>query len=303
MDPDRQQKLHPIFEELAKIYGQYWSRFGQRKEVCLTLDTVTSGNEAAYELAARGCHLHSPSSSVLSPSEMPSLPKAKMNLTPAYHWYAAQCPGLSLQCRRSRALQTALVCFRSGDFCAEEADDNGIKSIPLKDSVDFKWCFFKEMILRAAKKYIPRGKLKNRKPYLYLSSKSPLLHPLMEESKRIFENRDTGRSKHVRIELNKINANIKILYVQIKLDKLNDLCLGLDSRTSNGKLWKLLKNISNEQPQAEQCNTVLSEDGNLVVNDEQDAYLIGLHHQKISRLNFSVEDRNIKIRASRIVHG
>ncbi|PRD30446.1 UNVERIFIED_CONTAM: hypothetical protein NCL1_26399 [Trichonephila clavipes] len=125
----------------------------------------------------------------------------------------------------------------------------------------------------------------------------------MEERKRIFENRDTGRSKHVRIELNKINANIKILYVQIKLDKLNDLCSGLDSRTSNGKLWKLLKNISNEQPQAEQCNTVLSEDGNLVVNDEQDAYLIGLHHQKISRLNFSVEDRNIKIRASRIVHG
>ncbi|GFW69661.1 hypothetical protein TNCV_490051 [Trichonephila clavipes] len=28
----------------------------------------------------------------------------------------------------------------------------------------------------------------------------------------------------------------------------------------------------------------------------------GLHHQKISRLNFSVEDRSIKIRASRIVH-
>ncbi|GFY22621.1 hypothetical protein TNCV_2178821 [Trichonephila clavipes] len=108
------------------------------------------------------------------------------------------------------------------------------------------------MILIAEKKYIPRGKLKSRKPYL--SSKSPLLY-----------------------------------------------CL--DSRPSNGKLWKLLKNISNEQPQAEQCNTILSEDGNLAVNDEQAAYLIGLHYQKISRLNFSVEDRNIKFRASRFVHG
>ncbi|GFU15877.1 putative RNA-directed DNA polymerase from transposon BS [Trichonephila clavipes] len=39
------------------------------------------------------------------------------------------------------------------------------------------------------------------------------------------------------------------------------------------------------------------------VNDEQAADLLGLHYQKISRLNFSVEDRNIKIRASRIVHG
>ncbi|GFU31111.1 hypothetical protein TNCV_2193111 [Trichonephila clavipes] len=78
---------------------------------------------------------------------------------------------------------------------------------------------------------------------------------------------------------------------------------GLDSNTSNGKKWKLLKNISNEQPQAEQCNTILSEDGTLAVNDEQVDDLLGLHCQKISRLNFSVEDRNIKIRASRIVHG
>ncbi|GFW01014.1 hypothetical protein TNCV_1762521 [Trichonephila clavipes] len=52
-----------------------------------------------------------------------------------------------------------------------------------------------------------------------------------------------------------------------------------------------------------QCNTILSEDGNLAVNDEQAADLLGLHYQKIRRLNFSVEDRNIKIRNSRIVHG
>ncbi|GFW16663.1 hypothetical protein TNCV_2352851 [Trichonephila clavipes] len=39
------------------------------------------------------------------------------------------------------------------------------------------------------------------------------------------------------------------------------------------------------------------------VNDEQAADLLGFHYQKISRLNFSVQDKNIKIRASRIVHG
>ncbi|GFU13317.1 hypothetical protein TNCV_3843211 [Trichonephila clavipes] len=55
--------------------------------------------------------------------------------------------------------------------------------------------------------------------------------------------------------------------------------------------WKLLKNISNEQPQAER-NIILSENGNLAVNDEQAADLLDLHYQKISRLNFSVEDKH-----------
>ncbi|GFW93501.1 uncharacterized protein TNCV_47041 [Trichonephila clavipes] len=41
-----------------------------------------------------------------------------MNLTwrnpPSHHWYAAKSPGLSIQCRSSRAHQTALARFRSG---------------------------------------------------------------------------------------------------------------------------------------------------------------------------------------------
>ncbi|GFY34975.1 hypothetical protein TNCV_155521 [Trichonephila clavipes] len=41
----------------------------------------------------------------------------------------------------------------------------------------------------------------------------------------------------------------------------------------------------------------------LVLQDEQAAELLGLPYQKISRLNFAVKDRNVKIRASRIVHG
>ncbi|GFT27906.1 uncharacterized protein TNCV_11061 [Trichonephila clavipes] len=41
-----------------------------------------------------------------------------MNLTwrnpPAHHWYAVKSPGLFIQCRSSRAHQTALARFRSG---------------------------------------------------------------------------------------------------------------------------------------------------------------------------------------------
>ncbi|GFU30917.1 uncharacterized protein TNCV_1406361 [Trichonephila clavipes] len=48
--------------------------------------------------------------------------------------------------------------FKKADWQSfAEIVDNEIKSIPLTDSVDLKRCSFKEMILRAANKCIPRG--------------------------------------------------------------------------------------------------------------------------------------------------
>ncbi|GFW72095.1 uncharacterized protein TNCV_4789821 [Trichonephila clavipes] len=95
------------------------SWLGQRKQVCLQWipsHVDVSGNEAADELA--GCDLPNPSSTVLTHTEIPSFRRNKTNLTwrnpPAHHWYAAKCPGLSIQCRSSRAHQTALARFRSG---------------------------------------------------------------------------------------------------------------------------------------------------------------------------------------------
>ncbi|GFX21829.1 RNase H domain-containing protein [Trichonephila clavipes] len=96
------------------------ARLGQRKQECLQwipLHVGVPGNEVADELAGWGCDLPNPSSSVLSHSEIRSFHRAKMNLTwrnlSAHHWYEAKSPGLSLQFRRSRALQTALACLRS----------------------------------------------------------------------------------------------------------------------------------------------------------------------------------------------
>ncbi|GFT07093.1 uncharacterized protein TNCV_1416111 [Trichonephila clavipes] len=96
-------------------------RLGQRKQVCLQWipsHVGVLGNEAADELAGRGCDLPNPSSTVLTHTEIPSFQRNKMNLTwrnpPAQHWYAAKSPGLSIQCRSSRAHQTALARLRSG---------------------------------------------------------------------------------------------------------------------------------------------------------------------------------------------
>ncbi|GFX55133.1 RNase H domain-containing protein [Trichonephila clavipes] len=87
------------------------ARLSQRKQVCLQWipsHVGVPGNETADELAGRGCDLPKSSFSVLSYSEIHSLYRVKMNLNwrnpPTHQWYAIKSPGLSLQCRRYRAL-------------------------------------------------------------------------------------------------------------------------------------------------------------------------------------------------------
>ncbi|GBN92475.1 Transposable element Tcb2 transposase, partial [Araneus ventricosus] len=78
-----------------------------------------------------------------------------------------------------------------------------------------------------------------------------LKKPLLEERKQIVDVLNSNNSNQDRIELHEVNAELKRKYSQIKRNKWNELCTSLDSRSSNGKLWKLVKNIGKEQPQVE----------------------------------------------------
>ncbi|GFW14474.1 putative RNA-directed DNA polymerase from transposon BS [Trichonephila clavipes] len=77
----------------------------------------------------------------------------------------------------------------------------------------------------------------------------------------------------------------------------------LDSRSSNSKLWKLVKAISKEQPQFEKCRTIQSTDGLLAQNDEQAANILREHCQLISTLNFTGNDKYAMTVTSNVVHG
>ena len=78
------------------------------------------------------------------------------------------------------------------------------------------------------------------------------------------------------------------------LIKWNEFCISFDPCSFDGKLWKLVKNISKEQPQSEYCNTIRDTDGRFAQNDEQAANILGQHYQDMSKLKFSGDDKHVK---------
>ncbi|KAF8790024.1 hypothetical protein HNY73_005112 [Argiope bruennichi] len=109
-------------------------------------------------------------------------------------------------------------------------------------------------------------------------------------------------SEDKRIELNKTNAEIKRSCTVNKGKSWRDMCGNIDPRTSNTKLWNLVKALDKLKPQGEKCNTILDPNGFNLDNDKAAADLIGDHYRQVSKLNFDSGDKLIETSARHSIH-
>ncbi|GFY66438.1 hypothetical protein TNIN_237881 [Trichonephila inaurata madagascariensis] len=98
----------------------------------------------------------------------------------------------------------------------------------------------------------------------------------------LFQNLKYTNSDSIRIEFNKTNAEIKLLYAAKKRASWLEICSKFDARTNNSKLWFITKSLSRDRHQEEVCNTILTADGFHPNDDRTTAKILGCHYPKMS---------------------
>ncbi|GFW89355.1 probable RNA-directed DNA polymerase from transposon BS [Trichonephila clavipes] len=104
----------------------------------------------------------------------------------------------------------------------------------------------------------------------------------------------------LRTEINQINAKIRKSYAQLKRSRWRELCKNLDSRTTNSKLWRIVKKINKEQEQCEESNSVIDTNGQVFPDDKAAANGLAVYYQETSKFS---EDKSVMKRAKNIIHG
>ncbi|GFV39410.1 putative RNA-directed DNA polymerase from transposon BS [Trichonephila clavipes] len=92
-------------------------------------------------------------------------------------------------------------------------------------------------------------------------------------------------------------------YAQLKRSRWRELCKNLDSRTTNSKLWRIVKKINKEQEQCEESNSVIDTNGQVFPDDKAAANGLAVYYQETSKLVFTSEDKSVMKRAKNIIHG
>ncbi|GFY03424.1 putative RNA-directed DNA polymerase from transposon BS [Trichonephila clavipes] len=119
-----------------------------------------------------------------------------------------------------------------------------------------------------------------------------LIKPLIAQRTELLKVIAQNGGLDKKIELNKLNAEIKKIYVQVKRSNWQNLCEKLDYRTSNTKLWKLDKKIDNLKPSNEETNAIISDNGHVSVDAQEAAEALAQHYANESRLSFSSSDEH-----------
>ncbi|GFW74118.1 hypothetical protein TNCV_4176641 [Trichonephila clavipes] len=91
--------------------------------------------------------------------------------------------------------------------------------------------------------YSSWGKSKQTRSFFALNS--DLIKPLIAQRTELLKVIAQNGGLDNKIELNKLKAEIKKIYAQVKRSNWQNLCEKVDYRASNTKLWKLAKQIDN----------------------------------------------------------
>ncbi|GFV33753.1 uncharacterized protein TNCV_4568681 [Trichonephila clavipes] len=79
-----------------------------------------------------------------------------------------------------------------------------------------------------------------------------------------------------------------------------ELCKNLDSRTTNSKLWRIVKKINREQEQCDESNSVIDTNGQVFPDDKAAANGLAVYYHESSKLVFTSEDKSVMKRAKNI---
>ncbi|GFT25509.1 putative RNA-directed DNA polymerase from transposon BS [Trichonephila clavipes] len=64
-----------------------------------------------------------------------------------------------------------------------------------------------------------------------------------------------------------------------------------------------MKSLSITQPQQEECNSIIDDNGQISSDNKTSANLLGSYYQKTSKLNFNAMDKDTENYARKLVHG
>ncbi|GFS34586.1 uncharacterized protein NPIL_28821 [Nephila pilipes] len=181
-----------------------------------------------------------------------------------------------------------------------EAVDTCLVSEPMTVDLTHSYIIVLKTVLEKARSSIPRGNVKHYVPYF--AHNTSILSPILEKRKRLLET-FSATDNYTRTELSKINAELKLAYAHLKKERRKEMCSKIDSRSSDSKLWKVVKNINKEQEQFATCNSVRDAAGQAYPHDKSAVNGLSTHYQSSSRFNFSSMNRSILKRARNVIHG
>ncbi|GIY87474.1 putative RNA-directed DNA polymerase from transposon BS [Caerostris darwini] len=160
---------------------------------------------------------------------------------------------------------------------------------PITEDLENEWFLFKHSIFTAAEGAVPRGKHKETRPAFTNDSQD--LQKLLAKRELLLQSHNLNDNTDARIELNKINAEIKREYCSIKQSNWQDLCKSLDYKTPNTRLWRLAKKLDKIQPQVENTNSIIGINGTSTVNDKETADALGNYYSEESKLALGRENK------------